>query len=74
VWRVLADDGTEVQLPVRSNAYVNNGLFEHVRLPELGVYLVYADRRNLLPKLKALLDFLVDSFGGEADWDHGLEL
>jgi DNA-binding transcriptional LysR family regulator len=106
MWRVRAEDGTEVQLPVRGNAYVNSGLLEtafaiegvgiailptfyvgdalrerklvrvldHVELPELGVYLVYADRRNLLPKLKALLDFLVESFGGEADWDHGLDL
>jgi DNA-binding transcriptional LysR family regulator len=106
LWRVRAEDGTEVQLPVRGNAYVNSGLLEtafaiegvgiailptfyvgealrerklvrvleHVELPELGVYLVYADRRNLLPKLKALLDFLVASFGGEADWERGLPL
>jgi hypothetical protein len=25
-------------------------------------------------QLKALLDFLVESFGGEADWDGGLDL
>lgn len=106
IWRVLADDGSEVQVPVRGNAYVNSGLLEHalaiegvgiaflptfyvgdalregklvrlleqVRLPEAGVYLVYPDRRSMLPKLKALLDFLVESFGGEADWDRGLEL
>jgi DNA-binding transcriptional LysR family regulator len=49
-------------------------LLERVRLPELGVYFVYPDRRNLLPKLKALLDFLVESFGGQAEWDHGLKL
>lgn len=49
-------------------------LLEHVRLPELGVYLVYPDRRNRLPKLQALLDFLVESFAGEADWDRGLGL
>ncbi|HUQ51589.1 MAG TPA: LysR family transcriptional regulator [Gammaproteobacteria bacterium] len=106
LWRVRAEDGTEVQLPVRGNAYVNSGLLEqalaleglglamlptfyvgdalregrlvrvleHVVLPEIGIYLVYADRRNLLPKLKALLDFLVESFGGEPDWERGLEL
>jgi DNA-binding transcriptional LysR family regulator len=106
VWRVLADDGSEVQLPVHGNAYVNSGfleqgfalegvgiailptfyvgdalregklvrLLEHVRLPELGVHFVYPDRRNLLPKLKALLDFLVGSFDGRADWDNGLDL
>jgi DNA-binding transcriptional LysR family regulator len=105
-WRVLGEDGSEIQLPVRGNAYVNSGLLElafalegvgiavlptfyvgdalregklvrvleQAKLPELGVYLVYPDRRNLLPKLKALLDFLVESFGGEADWDRGLEL
>jgi DNA-binding transcriptional LysR family regulator len=106
LWRVLAEDGREIALPVRGNAYVNNGLLEQVfalegvgiailptfyvgdalregrlvrvlerlQLPELGVYFVYPDRRNLLPKLKALLDFLVESFAGEADWDHGLAL
>lgn len=106
LWRVRAEDGTEVQIPVRGNAYVNSGLLEqvfalegvgiavlptfyvgealrqgklvrlleHVELPEMGVYLVYADRRNLLPKLQALLDFLVESFGGQADWEHGLRL
>jgi DNA-binding transcriptional LysR family regulator len=42
--------------------------------PELGVYLVYPDRRNLLPKLKALLDFLADSFTDGAEWDRGLGL
>lgn len=106
LWRVIAEDGREVQLPVRGNAYVNSGLLElafaiegtgiallptfyvgdalregklvrvleRVKVPEIGVYLVYPDRRNLLPKLKALLDFLVESFAGEADWEHGLEL
>jgi DNA-binding transcriptional LysR family regulator len=106
IWRVRAEDGTEVQLPVRGNAYVNNGLLEQalaleglgiavlptfyvgdalregtlvrvldrVELPELGVYLVYADRHHLLPKLTALLAFLVESFGGGADWDRGLDL
>lgn len=105
-WRLLADDGSEVQVPVRGNAYVNSGLLEHalalegvgiaflptfyvgdalregklvrllehVRVPEVGVYLVYPDRRSMLPKLKALLDFLVESFGGEADWDRELEV
>jgi DNA-binding transcriptional LysR family regulator len=106
LWRVRAEDGTEVQIPVRGNAYVNSGLLEqafalegvgiavlptfyvgeelrqgklvrvlpHIELPEIGVYLVYADRRNLLPKLQALLDFLVESFAGAADWEHGLDL
>lgn len=106
MWRVIAEDGTEAQLPVRGNAYVNSGLLElafalegvgvailptfyvgdalregklvrvleHVKLPEIGVYLVYPDRRNLLPKLKALLEFLADSFSGEPDWDRGLDL
>ena len=105
-WRVLGEDGGEIQLPVRGNAYVNSGeleqvlalegvgiamlptfyvgdalregklvrLLEHVRLPEIGVYVVYADRRNLVPKLKALLDFLVESFAGGADWERGLGL
>jgi hypothetical protein len=35
---------------------------------------VYPDRRSLLPKLKALLDFLVASFDGEAPWEEGLAL
>lgn len=49
-------------------------LLEHVRLPKLALYLVYPDRRSLLPKLKALLDFLVESFDGEPDWEQGLRL
>lgn len=105
-WRVLDDEGREVQLPVRGNAFVNIGFLEHalavegvgiallptfyvgdalrdgrlvrllenVRLPELGVYFVYPGRKSLLPKLKALLDFLADSFAGGAEWDRGLNL
>jgi DNA-binding transcriptional LysR family regulator len=49
-------------------------VLQHVSLPELGVYLVYPDRRNMLPKLKALLDYLVESFHGEAVWERGLTL
>lgn len=48
-------------------------VLEQVKLPELGVYFVYPDRHNLLPKLKALLDFLVESFASGPEWDRGLD-
>ncbi len=49
-------------------------LLSDVALPELGIYAVYPDRRSRLPKLEALLEFLVESFGGEAPWERDLGL
>jgi DNA-binding transcriptional LysR family regulator len=43
-----------------------------VRLPELGVYAVYPERRNTLPKLRAFIDFLIASFGPQPQWDRDL--
>lgn len=43
-----------------------------LRLPELGVYVVYPERRNALPKLRAFIDFMIASFGPEPEWDRGL--
>lgn len=45
-----------------------------LRLPELGVYVVYPERRNSLPKLRAFLDFMSASFGPQPEWDRGLSL
>lgn len=49
-------------------------LLPDVALPELGIYAVYPGRRSRLPKLEALLEFLVESFGGEAPWERDLGL
>jgi DNA-binding transcriptional LysR family regulator len=43
-----------------------------VRLPERGLYVVYLERRNALPKLRAFIDFMIASFGPEPEWDRGL--
>jgi DNA-binding transcriptional LysR family regulator len=45
-----------------------------VRLPELGLYVVYPERRNALPKLRAFIDFMITAFGPEPEWDRGLSL
>lgn len=46
----------------------------NVRLPELGVFAVYPEKRNALPKLRAFIDFLIASFGPEPEWDRDLGL
>ena len=43
-----------------------------VRLPELGVFAVYPERRNALPKLRAFIDFMIASFGPQPEWDRDL--
>lgn len=39
---------------------------------DTSVYAVYAERRNLAPKVRAFIDFLVAKFGPEPYWDEGL--
>ena len=46
----------------------------NVRLPELGVYAVYPERRNTLPKLRAFIYLLIASFGPQPEWDRDLNL
>ncbi len=44
-------------------------LTDCVLLPELNIYAVYPQRRNLAPKARAFIDFLSERFGPEPDWD-----
>jgi len=37
---------------------------------ELSVYAVYSERRNLLPKVRAFIDFLAGRLGPEAPWER----
>ncbi len=39
---------------------------------DVSVYAVYAERRNLTPKVRAFIDFLVAKFGPEPYWDKDL--
>lgn len=39
---------------------------------DASVYAVFAERRNLAPKVRAFIDFLVAKFGPEPYWDEGL--
>lgn len=39
---------------------------------DASIYAVYAERRNLAPKVRAFIDFLVAKFGPEPYWDQGL--
>jgi DNA-binding transcriptional LysR family regulator len=41
---------------------------------ELAVYAVYPERRNLMPKVRAFVDFLVTTFGPEPPWEKGWTL
>lgn len=39
-------------------------------IPPLGLYALYPPARHLAGKSRALIDFLVEAFTGEADWDQ----
>jgi DNA-binding transcriptional LysR family regulator len=39
---------------------------------DISIYAVYAERRNLTPKVRAFIDFLAAKFGPEPYWDQGL--
>lgn len=40
---------------------------------DLSLHAVYAERRNLSPKVRAFVDFLAARFGPEPYWDEGLD-
>jgi DNA-binding transcriptional LysR family regulator len=41
---------------------------------ELAIYAVYPERRNLMPKVRAFVDFLATTFGPEPPWEQGWTL
>jgi DNA-binding transcriptional LysR family regulator len=41
---------------------------------ELAVYAVYPERRNLMPKVRAFVDFLATTFGPQPPWEEGWSL
>jgi DNA-binding transcriptional LysR family regulator len=41
---------------------------------ELAVYAVYPERRNLMPKVRAFVDFLATTFGPDPPWEQGWSL
>jgi DNA-binding transcriptional LysR family regulator len=41
------------------------------RLPDIDVLALYPSRRHLSAKTRAVIDFLVDAFGGVPPWDRG---
>ena len=43
-----------------------------LKLPEQGVYVIYPERRSLSPKVRAFIDFCVQTFGPEPYWYEGL--
>ncbi|HKJ70455.1 MAG TPA: LysR family transcriptional regulator [Gammaproteobacteria bacterium] len=42
------------------------------RTRELSIYAVYPERRHLPAKVRAFVDFLVETFAGQPYWDRGL--
>lgn len=44
------------------------------RPQDLAVYAVYPERRNLMPKVRAFVDFLAATFGPEPPWEKGWTL
>lgn len=42
--------------------------------PEIALYAVYPERRNLTPKVRAFVDFLAATFGPEPSWEQGWTL
>jgi DNA-binding transcriptional LysR family regulator len=51
---------------LRSGALVR--LLADYRPPELGIHALYGSRRQMLPALRLLLDFLAERLAGEAQW------
>jgi DNA-binding transcriptional LysR family regulator len=41
------------------------------RMPDIDVLALYASRRHLSAKIRAMIDFLADAFGGVPPWDRG---
>lgn len=44
------------------------------RLPDLAIYALYPERRNLTPKVRAFVDYLAETFGPEPSWEQGWTL
>lgn len=42
--------------------------------PEIAVHAVYPERRNLMPKVRAFVDFVANTFGPEPPWEKGWSL
>jgi DNA-binding transcriptional LysR family regulator len=40
------------------------------RLPDIDVLALHPSRRHLSAKIRAVIDFLVDAFGGLPPWDR----
>lgn len=45
-------------------------LLTNYRLPEVALYLVYAHRQNLSPKVRAFVDFMAERIGDPPYWDN----
>jgi DNA-binding transcriptional LysR family regulator len=44
------------------------------RPPEIALHAVYPERRNLMPKVRAFVDFLAQTFAPEPPWERGWSL
>jgi DNA-binding transcriptional LysR family regulator len=40
------------------------------RMPDIDVFALYPSRRHLSAKIRAMVDFLVEAFGGLPPWDR----
>jgi DNA-binding transcriptional LysR family regulator len=40
------------------------------RMPDIDVLALYPSRRHLSAKIRAMIDFLADAFGGVPPWDR----
>ena len=47
-------------------------LFDDWQTDEMKAYIVYPNRKFLLPKVRTFIDFIVDYFGDEPYWDRGI--
>jgi len=59
-----------------ASPFLRNGelirLLPEARPLDLTLYAVYASRKHMPTPLRSLLDFLVDRFKAEPDWDKNL--
>ena len=61
MWKLQRGD-EQVQVSVASGALV--AVLSEWQVPAMTVYALYSSRRHLSPAVRALLDFLVERFGG----------
>lgn len=56
------------------NRTLRAGTLVHVlpeyRLPEIDILAMYPSRRHLSTRVRVMIDFLVDAFGGAPPWDR----